>query len=83
MGEQGGDRRGDLRGVGGQRGNHPEEGLGKAEPLPDPFQAGDQQPAGGQAQAGREQEERNAHQDRHRDPPRTTSCRPDFPALRG
>ena len=43
------DRRGDLRGVRGQRGHHAQQRLRQPEPLADPLQPGDQQVAGGQA----------------------------------
>ena len=55
LGERG-DRRGDLRGVRGQRGHHAEQRLGQADPLADPLQAGDQQVAGGQADGRAEAE---------------------------
>jgi hypothetical protein len=63
--QQGGDRRGDLRGVGGQGGDHAEQGLGQADALAQAFQAHHQQPAGAQAQPGGQDEEHRPHGCRH------------------
>ena len=46
---QRGHRGGDLRGVGGQRRDQPQPGLGEPGPLAEPLQPRDQQPARGQA----------------------------------
>ncbi len=62
------DRRGDLRCVGGQRGQHAEQRLGQAQPFPDPFQPGDEQVAGGQADRRAEAERDDLNGDRHGSP---------------
>jgi hypothetical protein len=63
-----GNRRGDLRGVRGQRGNQTQQGFGQAEELSDPLQPGDEQPARAEANERAEQEGRQ--RDSHSSPER-------------
>ena len=77
VGGERGDGGGDLRCVRRQRGDHAEQGLRQAQPFADPFQPGDQDVAGGEADGGAGHEQRGGESDWHRGvPPGCLPCGP-------